>query len=157
MAQMYIDLYLSKQKVGVEEYNALGMSSLQIAMKLEEIDVVNLESARNPYSQEYTLAQYEQKVMQVLEFKLLPDTLYHWVEIFMTYWDNYATNLKPEPSRHLFKSILETSGGEPVLRQISLSEENMFRRVMQIIDLISLHAEMHAYHRSTLALAVVAL
>ena len=92
------------------------MSSLQIAMKLEEIDVVNLESARHPYSQEYTLAQYEQKVMQVLEFKLLPDTLYHWVEILMTYWDNYAASLKPEPIGHLFKSILETAGGEPVLR-----------------------------------------
>ena len=92
------------------------MSSLQIAMKLEEIDVVNLESARHPYSYKYTLAQYEQKVMQVLEFKLLPDTLYHWVEILMTYWDNYATSLEPKPIGHLFKSILETEGGEPVLR-----------------------------------------
>ena len=33
---MYIDLYFSKNRVKIEEYNVLGMSALWIAMKIEE-------------------------------------------------------------------------------------------------------------------------
>ena len=35
---MFVDLFLSKESVPIEDYNVLGLSSLQIAMKLEETD-----------------------------------------------------------------------------------------------------------------------
>ena len=35
---MIVDLLLSKESVPIEDYNVLGLSSLQIAMKLEETD-----------------------------------------------------------------------------------------------------------------------
>ena len=41
------------------------------------------------------------------------------------------------------------------MREITLGQQNMYSQVMQIIDLISLHAEMHNFERFTLALAVV--
>ena len=39
---MYVDLYLSKKSVRLEEYNVLGLSALQIAMKIEEVDIVTI-------------------------------------------------------------------------------------------------------------------
>ena len=35
---MIVDLFLSKESVSIEDYNAVGLSSLQIAIKLEEVD-----------------------------------------------------------------------------------------------------------------------
>ena len=35
---MIVDLFLSKESVPIEDYNVLGLSSLQIAIKLEEVD-----------------------------------------------------------------------------------------------------------------------
>ena len=116
MAQMYIDLYLSKNNVKAEEYNILGMSSLSIAMKLDEVDVVNLDDTKHPYSDEFTLAEYEKKVVSALEFKILPDTLYQWVEIFITYWDSFAANYKPIPIEHLFKYFWDEHEDALVLR-----------------------------------------
>ena len=116
MAQMYIDLYLSKNNVKVEEYNILSMSSLSIAMKLDEVDVMNLDDTKNPYSDEFTLAEYEKKVVSALQFKILPDTLYQWVEIFITYWDCFAANYKPMPIEHLFKYVWDVQEDKLVLR-----------------------------------------
>ena len=92
MAQMYVDLYLSKKNVRLEEYNVLGLSALQIAMKIEEVDIVTINPTAYPYSPEYTLADYERKVLETLNFKLFPDTLYSWVDILIDYWDNFSAN-----------------------------------------------------------------
>lgn len=92
MAQMYVDLYLSKKRVRLEEYNVLGLSALQIAMKIEEVDIVTINPTGYPYSHEYTLADYERKILETLNFKLFPDTLYSWVDILIDYWDNFAAN-----------------------------------------------------------------
>ena len=55
----------------------------------------------------------------------------------------------------MFKSFVDSSEEVPVLRPIHLGKQNNFRQVMQIIDLISLHADYHTFSRSTLALAIV--
>ena len=51
MAQMYLDLYLSKHTVPIQEYNNLAMGCLQIAMKLEEVDDACLNQHMNPSHQ----------------------------------------------------------------------------------------------------------
>ena len=51
MAQMYLDLYLSKHTVPIQEYNSLAMGCLQIAMKLEEVDDACLNPGLNPSHQ----------------------------------------------------------------------------------------------------------
>jgi hypothetical protein len=73
----------------------------------------------------------------------------------MEHWDTFAESHKPEPITCMFKSFVDSSDGEPVLRPIHLGKQNNFRQVMQIIDLISLHADYHSFRRSTLALAIV--
>ena len=47
---MYVDSYLSKNRVSIEEYNVLGISALQIAMKIEEVDIVSMNPSAYPYS-----------------------------------------------------------------------------------------------------------
>lgn len=83
---MYVSLFLSKERVGVEEFDILGIAALQIAMKIEEIDIVSLNH-RVAYSPRFTLPQYETRIIDKLGKKLLPDTLYNWLEIFIEYWD----------------------------------------------------------------------
>ena len=51
MAQMYLDLYLSKHTVPIQDYNSLAMGCLQIAMKLEEVDDECLNQGLNPSHQ----------------------------------------------------------------------------------------------------------
>ena len=75
----------------------------------------------------------------------------------MELWDTYAESHKPEPITRMFKSFVDSSEEVPVLRPIHLGRQNNFRQVMQIIDLISLHADHHNFNRSTLALAIVSL
>ena len=88
---MYVSLFLSEERVGVEEFDILGIAALQIAMKIEEIDIVSLNH-RVAYSPRFTLPQYETRIINKLGMKLLPDTLYNWLEIFIEYWDQYSLN-----------------------------------------------------------------
>ena len=53
---MYVDLYLSKNRVNIEEFNVLGLSALQIAMKIEEVEIISMNPSAFPYSHEFTLA-----------------------------------------------------------------------------------------------------
>ena len=75
----------------------------------------------------------------------------------MELWDTYAESHKPEPINRMFKSFVDSSEEVPVLQPIHLGKQNNFRQIMQIIDLISLHADHHNFNRSTLALAIVSL
>ena len=91
---MYVDSYLSKNTVPIEEFNVLGLSALQIAMKIEEVDIVSMNPSAYRYSHHFTLAQYEKKIVSSLKFKLLPDTLYSWVDLLIDNWDNYLASQK---------------------------------------------------------------
>ena len=91
---MYVDSHLSKNRVNIEEFNVLGLSALQIAMKIEEVDIISMNPNAYPYSHQFTLAEYEKKIVTSLKFKLLPDTLYSWVEILIDNWDNYLASQK---------------------------------------------------------------
>ena len=91
---MYVDSYLSKNTVPIEEFNVLGLSALQIAMKIEEVDIVSMNPSAYPYSHHFTLAQYEKKIVTSLNFKLLPDTLCNWVDLLIDNWDNYLASQK---------------------------------------------------------------
>lgn len=104
---MYVDLYFSKNSVKIEEYNVLGMSALQVAMKIEEVELVPINPQAYPFSHEYTLAQYERKILQTLNFKLFPDTLYNWVDYLIEKWDSFVANHELDTNTHFFKSFVD--------------------------------------------------
>ena len=104
---MYVDLYFSKNSVKIEEYNVLGMSALQVAMKMEEVELVPINPQAYPFSHEYTLSQYERKILQTLNFKLFPDTLYNWVDYLIEKWDSFVANHELDTNTHFFKSFVD--------------------------------------------------
>ena len=53
------------------------------------------------------------------------------------------------------KSIHWEVGNQMVQSPISLAKDNMYRRAMQVLDLMSLHFEHHNFKRTSLALAIL--
>ena len=144
---MYVSLFLQNERVESVDFNILGMAALQLAMKMEEIDIINLNH-RLPYSNRYTLPQFEEKIVTSLGMKILPDTLFNWLEIAVEHWDQYTMSSRSVPVGLFFKQKVigqDTTNGQMVLGQICSGEENMYRKVMQVSDLISLCFDMHKY------------
>ena len=80
-------------------------------MKIEEIDIVSFNH-RVAYSDRFTIPQYETRIMNNLGMKLLPDTLYNWLEIFLEFWDQYILNSEPRPLGIFFKQKVAGLDGE---------------------------------------------
>ena len=75
---MYVDLYLSRESTLLSELKLVGITALQIAMKIEEVDLVALSRLIAPDDGEKVL-KMEQKMLRAFKFRLLPDTLNFWL------------------------------------------------------------------------------
>ena len=75
---MYVDLYLSRQSVMLSEFKLVGITALQMAMKIEEVELVALTRLAVPNDGEKVM-KFEQKFLKTLNFRLLPDTLNFWL------------------------------------------------------------------------------
>ena len=102
---------------------------------------------------------FEREILKVLDNRILPDTLNFWLESVIKFWDHFAANKKPNPLPLFFKTSIRYVGSdsEMVLSPIILERDNMFRRAMQALDLMSLHFGIHKFKRQFLAIAVVVL
>ena len=105
----------------------------------------------------------ERDVVQVLKFKLLPDTLYFWFDLAVQLWDIYVSREAAHLGYQVFKPQ-EASGRrnlnryEPKLHRFQLgSDENRYRVGIQALDLMSLDFELHEFSRPNLVLAMLAL
>ena len=152
---MYIDLFISKQSTPISEFKLVGITALHMAMKIEEVDLVAL--GRMASATEISKVQIKEKLMvRVLDYKLLPDTLNFWLESVIKFWDHFAENKKPSPLPLFFKrSIHWEDGNQMILTPVSLTKDNMYRRAMQVLDLMSLHFGIHYFKRTSLALAIL--
>ena len=72
---------------------------MNIAMKIEEVELHSLRSLLGPpppNGQEPNFGStdvhlMERRVVSILKFKLLPDTLYFWFELVVKLWDTFIT------------------------------------------------------------------
>ena len=152
---MYVDLYLSKQSTQLSDFKLLGINALHVAMKMEEVELVALGRIANQ-SEIKKITEIEKKMLKVLNYRILPDTLNFWLESVMKFWDHFALNKRPSALPLFFKKAIHwEADNKMVLNPISLNSNNMFRRAMQVLDLMSLHFGMHKFKRTSLALAVV--
>ena len=128
---MYIDLYISKQSTPISEFKLIGITALHMAMKIEEVDLVALGRMASG-SEVFKIQSIEKKMLSVLDYKLLPDTLNFWLESVIKFWDHFAANKKPAPLPLFYKSSIhwEGDGNRMILSQVSLAKDNMFRRAM---------------------------
>ena len=73
-----------------------------MAMKVEEVDLVALGRIASQ-ADIPKITNIEKKMMRVLDFRILPDTLNFWLESVMKFWDHFALTKKPSPLPLLFK------------------------------------------------------
>lgn len=83
---------------------------MHIAMKIEEIDLVSLrdilrpmQANTRPVFQVHEVEKMERDVVQVLKFKLLPDTLYFWFDLAVQLWDIYVSREAAHLGYQVFK------------------------------------------------------
>ena len=155
---MYVDLFLSKKSTLISEFKLVGITALHMAMKIEEVDLVALARMTNP-ADIPQVTQIERNILGALEYRLLPDTLNFWLESVIKFWDHFSANKKPAPLPLFFKTAVSYNGAEQemILSPIVLEKDNMYRRAMQALDLMSLHYGIHKYKRPSLALAILVL
>lgn len=148
MCQSYIDIYLDKVNLPLDKLLLLGLTCLHIAMKMEEVDLVSLRdmlTANRNQPQIFSndsVAQMEREVVSVLEFKLIPDTLYFWFDLAVQLWDLFLRVDLPHVGYHLFKpspQLLDLNRYEPHINAFQLSRPNPYRVAVQALDLMSMH------------------
>ena len=106
----------------------------------------------------------ETEVVTVLQFKLLPDTLFFWLDLELRLWDLFVEEQKEAGKMDCarFKPITNPraafkSTHDPRLSSLKLGKPNTYRVICQALDLMSLHFVIHEFSRSKLTLGLLAL
>ena len=183
LAQSYIDQALTRQDVRIQKFQLLGITALFMAAKMEE-----LEPQVAPKFAKYTsdfcsakeICSKEREVVQLLNWRLNPDTLYFWMEYYVRMWDQFVFLQRLDSSFSIKKKKLQPVGtpvgplGLDEREFLSTAEDknqtffhapesftveqkgSTYRRIIQALDLISLDNKMHEMKRHALCLAVLA-
>jgi cyclin E len=93
LAQSYVDQVLSRQDHRINKFQLLGITALFMAAKMEE-----LEPQVAPKFAKYTsdfcsakeICTKEREIVQLLNWRLNPDTLYFWMEYYIRMWDQFV-------------------------------------------------------------------
>ena len=143
---------------------------MNIAMKIEEVELHSLRSLLGPPPPDgreplFGLADVhimERKVVSVLKFKLLPDTLYFWFDLVVKLWDTFITyDCSEIPNYPLFKppeGKINSHEYDPMKPEskFKLGIPNPYRVLVQALDLMSLHFKIHDYCRPNLVIGLCA-
>ena len=163
LAVHYADTYLSRTQIRLGQYQLLGVTSLFIACKVEEIyfpkiaDFYHITDGKCPPKDIFEL---EVQILMKLQWLLNPTTLHNWAQIFMLKWDAYATENPLELSLLHFSQVTHQRFGfdsasnlsvklflssEPRKLPRFLSDEPddylLFRLAFQVLDLALLDSE----------------
>lgn len=177
-------MVLSRQVVRLSKFQLLGITTLFMAAKMEEMDV-QIAPKFAKYTSDFCSAteicSREKEVVSLLKWRLNPDTLYFWLEYFVRAWDQFVV-LQGLNSHFSFKNKkAATTPAGPVRGPLGLDEreflstaseknqsfyhasdhfslenkDNGYRRLIQALDLMTLDSKMHKMKRHALALAVL--
>ena len=144
----YFDLYLFLSKDKIENKNELkliGITCISISAKIEEVQIPKLveyaESIDDCYKIE-DIINIEKKICGTLGWKLIPMTLSSWLNWYTCQWDLFIYSIDGIKD----KLLLFTDEDNILFfkRQNEISFYN-YRRIYQIIDLISLDYHNYKY------------
>ena len=155
LAVNFCDRYLSRN-LGVrkEEYQLVGLTSMYLASKIEEVLPPGLSdwasSADNGYTTSSIIAM-ERQLLISLNFKTSPATSNAWLSWLMTQWDSfieYHFGCVPGNSskdfdqfNHKKKAKLAYEERMILLKQANQRAYRRFRETMQVLDVALLHPE----------------
>jgi len=132
LCQSYVDTYLDSRTIKLSLLQKLGLACMHIAMKIEEVDLVSLRDILRPMQANTSpifkvgeIEQMEREVVSILNFKLLPDTLYFWFEYAVKMWDLYVSHEALHQGFKVFKPQevrKDLNSYDPKLHKFQLSD-----------------------------------
>jgi hypothetical protein len=130
----YVDRFLSKLKdVSKMSLQLIGVTSLSIAAKFEEVQIPKIQdylnATDNSYSQEEFIAT-ERLILKTLRWEIIPTTINTWLNWYVCQWDLYLDSF-PE---NLEKISLNEK--EPIyFKKADETSYIHYRMITQLIDL----------------------
>lgn len=133
----YVDRFLSVHKnVKKEELQLVGVSSMFIAAKMEEVYSPRVsdfaKSTDNGYCAEQ-IVRMEKIILRELGWALTPPTYAMWANWYMNQWDIYATT-----NEYALTHPIIHNNPELTFKSSNENAYSRFREVLQIMDLIVL-------------------
>ena len=134
LAVFYIDLYLTKTKdVLRTQLQLVGVTSMYIACKVNEIYHPNVHDFVRSTDNGYTSAQILDKELDILKtlgFEMNPPTLNYFGNMYMTQWDNFYEANKAHP-------IFNEGGTKVVIFKSDTPDSyQLYLQFMTVIDMM---------------------
>ena len=170
LAVSYVDRLLStKQNVGKDEFQLVGLATMSIAAEIEEIYPPSLSDWAKTAENGYNTLQIKKMQVQIfkhLEWKLLPGTPYNFLSWLMNEWDNFIEFHFGCVQCNNLDDLNELLGDEKkkqtelfekrfiVFKYANQSAYKRYRETMQILDTTILDSGVLLYQPKVLAAAV---
>lgn len=135
----YIDRYLSKESNCEKKFlQLLGITSLGIAAKIEEVQIPKLIEYAKATDESYTdveIIETEKKILKTLQWEIIPITLNTWMNWYICQWDLFLDTFDEMVSK-----LAKAYANENVVyfkRPDDKAYYN-YRKMAQVIDLCAL-------------------
>ncbi|CAD8145454.1 unnamed protein product [Paramecium pentaurelia] len=125
-----LDRYMSKIQISKQELQLLGLASLSIACKIEEIyppKINDFSQASNYSFTEQQIIEKEQHILTQLKWLINPPTLYLWSSWYLSQWDIYY----PQPKLQI--------------KQPTQASYTLFRHYMTLLDCVILDIKLYQF------------
>lgn len=139
LACTYVDRYLSlHSNCPRAEFQLLGLAALVIAAKAEEICTPKLSDFAKSADCGFSLEQIkvmERKVLKALCWRIFPPTVFNWINLAMTLWDDYLLSISADVDENdlvLFKHANQSS-------------YRRYRETLQVLDAACLDVDVLRY------------
>ncbi|KAL4489411.1 hypothetical protein ABPG72_002707 [Tetrahymena utriculariae] len=130
-------MFSCKHNLQIKEFQLIGVTSLHIASKLEEIFPKRVEqfilSTDNGYTAQL-IFETEKSILQQLNFMVNPPTVSFWGNWFMSQWDIFIQTSEKAQNSKLILKLYENNSCFIQFRQATSQSYELFREYMQIMD-----------------------
>jgi hypothetical protein len=146
----YFDLFLflSKEEIKKKDLKLIGITCISLSAKLEEVQIPKLIEYSKSIDPKCTdiniIVSMEQKICSALKWKLIPITIETWLNWYTCQWDLYI-----DSSSEITNQLLDFITEEDIIyfkKQNDKAYSN-YRRIYQLIDLISLDINNYIYDK----------
>ena len=146
----YFDLFLfqSKEEIKKKDLKLIGITCISLSAKIEEVQIPKLIEYSKSIDPKCTdiniIVSMEQKICSTLKWKLIPITIETWLNWYTCQWDLYI-----DSSPEIICQLLDYIDEDDIIyfkKQNDKAYSN-YRRIYQLIDLISLDSNNYTYDK----------
>lgn len=153
LAVNFIDRFLTiRHAVRRDRLQLIGLAALLVAAKAEETTIPSLfefaQMADNGFSVE-EIREMERNLLISLSWRIFPPTIFAWMSVLMSLWDDYMAFLSDSLLQPGFQDCIIT------FKLANQGSYRLYRETMQIIDVAFLDYNALRYSNRHLAAALL--